>query len=114
MKRLIIALTAAILAVGCSSDEKPAAETKPKTASTESKTTTAAPLEYAEVSAKGRIYVLGSKAPADKAKAGSLPTLATTKVGYGPNGQTVVFEADAKGDIDKKLMAEYDKRHPKK
>ena len=117
MNRLMITLTAVLIAVGCSNDDKPSADSKAqstKTASAENKSSTATPMEYTEVPAKGRIYVLGTKASADKAKAGSLPTLATTKVGYGPNGETVVFEADAKTDIDKKLIAEYDKRHAKK
>jgi hypothetical protein len=116
MKQLLVACAAAALAFGCSNDEQARPNSKTETVKSDAKPAdkAAAPIEYHEVSAKGRLYVLGSKASADKAKAGQLPVIATTKVGHGPNGETVVFEADAKSDLDKKLMVEYEKKHPKK
>jgi hypothetical protein len=36
-----------------------------------------------------------------------------TKIGYGVNGETVVFEANADGSLEKRLMAEYGVRHTK-
>src|SRR5688572_31016947 len=58
-----------------------------------------------------RVRTIAHQASADKARAGQLPVIAMTKVGHGPNGETVVFETDAKGDLDKKLMTEYERKH---
>ena len=67
---------------------------------------------YYEKELDGRIYVVGSKEAAEKLDKGDHPTVAVTKIGYGPNRQTVVFEAD-KEEVEKRLMEEYNRRHGK-
>ena len=116
MKIWAISVVAALALMGCSSEEKQAGKDSnakvAKTAGADAKT--AASGEYFEVESKGRTYVVGSKATADKAAKGSHPQLAVTKIGYSPAGQTVVFESDAKDpNLEKRLMAECDRRHKK-
>jgi hypothetical protein len=67
---------------------------------------------YYEKEVDGRIYVVGSKEAAQKLDKGDHPTVAVTKIGYGPDRETVVFEAD-KSEVEKRLMAEYNRRHKK-
>src|ERR1051325_12146563 len=68
---------------------------------------------YAEEPHKGRIYVLGTE-KAHKALTGSqqTPHIAKTFIGAGPDGQTVVLEADSKSnDLQDRLKAQYESRH---
>ncbi len=104
------AMVIGLAAVGCESNKStaPAPAKSPSAA-----VTPVASAEYYEVSYKGRTYVLGSKASAEKAEKGSHPQLTVTKIGYGVNGETVVFEADKDGNLEKRLMAAYDAKHKK-
>ena|SRR5687768_3096715 len=69
---------------------------------------------YYEVEHDGRIYVVGSAEAAEKIKAGQHPSATVTKIGYGPKGETVVFEGGKDHDVlEGKLIAEYDARHAK-
>jgi len=113
MKIWAISVVAALALMGCSSAEKQdSKDSNAKVAKADG--ATAASGEYFEVESKGRTYVVGSKATADKAAKGSHPQLAVTKIGYSPAGQTVVFESDAKDpNLEKRLMAECDRRHKK-
>jgi len=68
---------------------------------------------YAEESCKGRFYVLGTE-KAHKALRDSQqpPHIAKTYIGAGPDGQTLVLEADAKSnDLQERLKAQYESRH---
>ena len=109
MKQLAIAIVAAAFIVGCESNaDKPAAKASETTA-----VKPAAPAaEYFEVAHKGRIFVLGSKASAEKLAAGTEPGTSITRIAYGPKRETVVFEAD-KSNVETRLIAEFDKRHGK-
>jgi hypothetical protein len=110
MKRLMIVLAAGALmgsVVGCGYDGKQHA-TKMEA---ESKHAGKAKPEYIEFTKDGRIYVVASKASADKVQAGGKLSLHKTAIGYGPNKETVVFEASKDG-IEELLQMEYAKRHP--
>jgi hypothetical protein len=62
---------------------------------------------YLEFEKDGRIYAfISPKKKADFEKSGEIG-VAITKIGYGPNGETVVFDTN-------EAMAEYDKRHEAK
>lgn len=61
---------------------------------------------YLEFEKDGRLYAfISPKKKADFEKSGEIG-IAITKIGYGPNGETVVFDTN-------EAMAEYDKRHGK-
>ncbi|MFN3532687.1 MAG: hypothetical protein ACK41Q_09305 [Candidatus Brocadia sp.] len=62
---------------------------------------------YQEVEKDGRLYVFTSPMRlTDFEKSGELGK-AVIKIGYGPNGETVVFDSD-------EAVGEYDKRHSQK
>jgi len=68
---------------------------------------------YAEESHKGRLYVFGTeKAHAQMKESGHAPQIAKTFIGAGPEGQTIVLEADAKSnDLQDRLKAQYESKH---
>ena len=76
-------------------------------------TATAAAPAYEEVKRGGHIYVVASKASADKVRAGQKLTPTVTAFGFGPAGERVYFETDKEGKLDQVLMAEFTRRHPK-
>jgi hypothetical protein len=121
MNRFCIALAAAALLAGCqdNSSDKTSKSSTPSSASNNSTATKgdsmtakstaapAAPIEYQEVRVGNNVYVVGSKAAAEKAKAGKLDK-PVRAIGYGAPGDKVYFdEADQAA-----LEAEYKKRHP--
>lgn len=60
---------------------------------------------YFEVPKDGKIYVfISPKAKAEWEKTGKLGGKPVTGIGYGPNGETVMFESET-------AQKEYDKRH---
>jgi len=68
---------------------------------------------YAEETYKGRVYVLGTER-AHQALTGSqqTPHIAKTYIGAGPEGQSVVLEADSKtNELQERLKAQYESRH---
>lgn len=67
--------------------------------------------EYYEATHDGRIYVMASKETADGGAKGKHPALSVTKIGFGPKGETVVFEDSDGGGVAKKLQAEFKARH---
>jgi hypothetical protein len=71
---------------------------------------------YAEESFKGRLYVFGTEKAHDSFKQSQqVPHIAKSYIGAGPEGQTVVLEADAKAnDLQERLKAEYETRHSAK
>jgi hypothetical protein len=118
MKHHLVPFVVLALAGGCAKTDPapkggPAPATAPAGATVAGAGATTKPAEYVEVPLRGRIYVVGSTGAGPKATAGELPETTVTKIGYGPNGETVVFEADNE-HIEKALMAEYDRRHPPK
>ena len=114
MKRELMVLAALSLAiVGCeglgSYDGVAAAErTKRQTAKIG-----APAMAYQEVPHEGRIYVVSSEKAAADVRKGNHPPTSVTKIGMGPNRETVVFEA-SKFFVEDDLQAEWNKRHPKR
>lgn len=66
------------------------------------------PIGYYEIAYGRSLYVLGSMKSLDKFRAGTLP--AKTVRRFDPQGREVLFEADGLV-LDKRLMAEYGRRH---
>jgi len=108
-----VAVLLAVVWAGCSSkpsSSAPAAPEKPAAMAKESGGF------YAEESYKGRLYVFGTE-KAHKAfkDTQQVPHIAKTYIGAGPEGQSVVLEADAKAmDLQDRLKAEYEGRHSTK
>ncbi len=69
--------------------------------------------KYIEVPVDGRIWVVGSQSSAEALAAGQKPPLHLSRIGYGPNRETVLFEANKDGNLEQWLLAEYEKRHPR-
>jgi hypothetical protein len=124
MNRLCIPIAAALaIFVGCqenSSDTtttssssttavKTDAAQAPKGESVTAKSSTGAPkpIDYQEVRVGDKLYVVGSKEAAEKAKAGKLEKPARG-IGFGPEGVKVYFEEANQAALE----AEYAKRHP--
>lgn len=63
--------------------------------------------EYHEATYDGRIYVMASKETAAGGAKGKHPALSITKIGFGPKGETVVFEDSEGGGVAKKLVAAF-------
>ena len=110
-QRAVLVLVARLLAAGCEGignyDPKAHAERDKMEAKWAGKKKP----EYIELAQGGRIYVVGSQASADKVKAGGKLATQKTAIGYGPNKETVVFEASKEG-MEDWLMTEYANRHP--
>jgi hypothetical protein len=71
---------------------------------------------YAEGAHKGRLYVFGTE-KAHKAFSESQQVSNITKafIGAGPDGQTVVLEADAKtSELQERLKFQYEAKHGSK
>jgi hypothetical protein len=68
---------------------------------------------YAEETYKGRVYVLGTeKAHKALTESQQTPHIAKTYIAAGPQGQTVVLEADAKtNDLQERLKTQYEAKH---
>jgi len=67
---------------------------------------------YAEEERDGRVYVLGTEdGHARFAASGEIP-YAHTRIGSGPNGETLVFEVDKEGDeLRDRLVRHYGAKH---
>ncbi len=106
----IVVGIAALLSVlgGCSSSSAPAPAATPQ--STPAKASGAF---YVEEPYKGRLYVFGTeKAHKTFKESQQVPNIAKMFIGAGPEGQTLVLEADAKAnDLQDRLMVEYETRH---
>jgi hypothetical protein len=114
MRSLALSLVVLCLSVACATGGNggggttPAVE-KPKTVSL----VPPSPVNvYSEVPHEGRIYVLGSQSSAEALAAGRTPALAVTCLGLGPKGETVVFEANKEGNLEKWLRAVWESKHP--
>ena len=66
------------------------------------------PLGYYEVRQEQGVYVLGSMASAEKAKAGKVPAKTIRRLSRG--GVPVYFEVDTAG-LEYRLVGEYSRRH---
>jgi hypothetical protein len=66
---------------------------------------------YIEQTYRGRRYVVSSVVSRDRLLAGKFPT--TLPSANGPRGERVYFEVGAPG-LSERLMAEYQRRHPRR
>jgi hypothetical protein len=68
---------------------------------------------YAEEPYKGRLFVLGTeKAHKALRESQQAPHITKTYIGAGPDGQTLVLEADAKSnELQERLKVQYESRH---
>ena len=68
---------------------------------------------YAEETFKGRLYVFGTeKAHQSFKESQQVPHIAKSFIGSGPEGQTLVLEADPKtNDLQDRLKVQYETRH---
>lgn len=112
-QRLLAVLAGSLLLWGCSGSSKPAS-TSESSGTMAAKDSPAA--FYAEESHKGRLYVFGTeKAHQTFKQSQHTPTIAKTFIGAGPEGQSVVLEADAKSsELQDRLKAQYEARHTAK
>jgi hypothetical protein len=103
------------LIVGCQQDQQPAQQPAPApTAVAPAPTTPKATSKlYFEMTKDGRTYVFGHLATMQKVNAGEKVDSLVVKEGFGPAGETVVFESDGSG-LEKRLTEDYQKQHPKK
>jgi hypothetical protein len=108
-KGCLVSATLVILG-GCASSDVGARSAAPEKSGIAKEAGTA---YYAEEMYRGRVYVLGTE-KAHQALSGSQQTrhIAKTYIGAGPDGQTVVLEADPKSnDLQNRLKTEYESRH---
>ena len=118
LKVTIVVLAA--LAMGCTSAEEfyaaneTAKEREKKEAGAAADERVAKSAGYQEMELDGRLIVVGTDSAAERVRSGEKPPYTVIKTGFGPKGETVVFEAgkDASA-MEQKLMAEYKRRHPK-
>lgn len=68
---------------------------------------------YFEKNKDGKVYVVAYVSTLHLIQLGTLPDDLDEKPGFGPDGETVVFEKNDK-DLEKRLIGEYQKQHPKK
>ena len=68
--------------------------------------------DYIEHAHDGRIYVVGSERALQDFQETHHLAYTQTILGYGPKGETVVFEIDPKNDaLGQRLRSEFDRRH---
>jgi hypothetical protein len=108
MKKTLLTVVGmiALASAGCDYDGAASADMAKRQTAREG----AAPVMYQEVTHEGRIYVVSTPKAADDVRKGMHPPIAVTKIGAGPNRETVVFEA-GKTFVEDDLIAEWNKRH---
>ncbi len=125
MKRAALSFTVVTLFVGCSHTETaeaskarppaaPAAapEATPKVAVKAPSHASEPQGLYFEQNRDGKTYVLAYVTTVTLVRDGKPPANLHEKANFGPNGETVVFETDDAG-LEKRLIGEYQKQHPK-
>src|SRR5688572_29497957 len=85
------ALTAGVMIAGCSGNG--AMNNPLKKYTKDEQTAATAARSYTEVRRENVIYVLSSPAAVKRVRAGDEPAMKVAAIGYGPNGEKVVFEA---------------------
>jgi hypothetical protein len=105
----VVVILAAIWG-GCSSSSSKSAAPAPEKSAAMAKESGGF---YAEESYKGRLYVFGTEKAHQAFKdTQQVPHIAKTYIGVGPDGQSVVLEADAKTtDLQDRLKSDYEGRH---
>ena len=65
---------------------------------------------YTEIKRENVIYVASTPDGVKRVKGGKEPPMAVSAIGFGPNGEKVVFEGTKDG-LENGLMKEFEKRH---
>jgi hypothetical protein len=113
---LASALTGMVLvALGCSSSDEPGGSTSAmnnpfRKYTKEEQLAAAAARSYKEVKRENVIYVVSSPDALRRVNAGDEPAMKVSAIGFGPNGEKVIFEASKDG-LENGLMAEFERRH---
>ncbi len=101
----------ALAIVGCAGREDGVKKDAPSTAA-QAAAAPAASGFYGEKELDGRVYVFGTKKSFDEATDKAHFPYRLTFIGAGPEGKTVILEADQKDEgLQKRLVEEYGKRH---
>ena len=115
MKKLAILTTLAAAAAttlaGCSSGGGAGAVNNPfKKYTKDEQIAATAARSYKEIKRENVIYVVSSPDAVKRVRAGEEPALKVAAIGFGPNGEKVVFEANKDG-LENGLMKEFERRH---
>jgi hypothetical protein len=110
MKMLVLASFSLVILAGCGSSGSGSGTPAPEKSMMAKD---AAGGYYAEENYKGRIYVLGTeKAHKALKESQQTPHIAKTYIAAGPDGQSVILEADAKSnELQERLKSQYEARH---
>ena len=65
---------------------------------------------YTEIKRENVIYVAATPEGVKRVRAGKEPPLAVSAIGFGPNGEKVIFEGSKDG-LENGLMKEFERRH---
>ena len=65
---------------------------------------------YTEIKRENVIYVASTPDGVKRVRSGKEPPMAVSAIGFGPNGEKVVFEGSKDG-LENGLMKEFEKRH---
>ena len=69
---------------------------------------------YTEVRRGKEIFVASTPDSIKRVKSGKEPATKIAAIGFGPQGEKVIFEASKDGTMEKALMEEFDRRHGRK
>ena len=108
---ILTTLAAATTLTGCSGGGGAGAMNNPfKKYTKEEQIAATAARSYTEVRRENVIYVLSSPDAVKRVRGGDEPALKVSAIGFGPNGEKVVFEASKDG-LENGLMKEFERRH---
>jgi len=110
MKSLVLASLGLAILAGCASSNGSSGAAAPEKGVVAKESASG---YYAEESCKGRLYVLGTEKEHKALKESQqTPHIAKTYIGAGPDGQTLVLEADSKTkELQERLKVQYESRH---
>lgn len=113
MKMLILASFCLLVLAGCGSSSSASGTPAPEKSMMAKD---AAGGYYAEENYNGRVYVFGTeKAHKALTETQQTPHIAKTYIAAGPDGQSVILEADSKSnELQERLKAQYEARHSAK
>jgi hypothetical protein len=108
MNRLVAGLLLGLVAVGCSNGVTWNSPTKKVTK--DEMVASSARRGYTEIRREKVIYVVSTPAAVKRVHEGKEPASKVSAIGYGPNGEKVIFEASKDG-LEKGLMEEFTRRN---
>ena len=106
MKSAITLMTLSLLAAGCSN----AVNHPFKKYTKEEQLAATAARGYTEIKRDKVIYVVSTPDARKRVSEGKDPAMKMSAIGFGPNGEKVIFEASKDG-LENSLMKEFEKRN---